>query len=105
MTTAPKLDVGVVRALASEKRLMILEWLRDPRAHFPKQKDGDLVRDGVCSVFIADKLNVTQPTAGEHLHILTRAGLIRGKKIKQWVFYRRDEKGIAEAKRLLRGDW
>ena len=105
MTTAPKLDVGIVRALASEKRLMILEWLRDPRAHFPKQKDGDLVRDGVCSVFIADKLNVTQPTAGEHLHILTRAGLIRGKKIKQWVFYRRDEKGIAEAKRLLRGDW
>jgi len=48
---------------------------------------------------------VTQPTAGEHLHILTRAGLIRGKKIKQWVFYRRDEKRIAEAKRLLRGDW
>ena len=105
MTTAPKLDVGVVRALASEKRLMILEWLRDPKAHFPKQKDGDLVRDGVCSVFIADKLKVTQPTAGEHLHILTRAGLIRGKKIKQWVFYRRDEKRIAEAKRLLRGDW
>ncbi|HEY8736321.1 MAG TPA: transcriptional regulator, partial [Candidatus Dormibacteraeota bacterium] len=50
------MDVGIVRALASEKRLQILEWLRDPTAHFPKQKDGDLVRDGVCSVFIADKL-------------------------------------------------
>ena len=105
MTASPKLDVTIVRALASEKRLLILEWLRDPTAHFPRQKDGDLLKDGVCSVFIADKLKVTQPTAGEHLHILTRAGLIRGKKIKQWVFYRRDEKRIAEAKRLLRGDW
>jgi ArsR family transcriptional regulator len=63
------------------------------------------VKDGVCSVFIADKLKVAPPTAGEHLHILSRAGFIRGKKIKQWVFYRRDENRIAEAKRLLRGDW
>ena len=105
MIASPKLDVEIVRALASEKRLLILEWLRKPTSHFPKQKDGDLVRDGVCSVFIAAKLKVTQPTAGEHLHILSRAGLIRGKKIKQWVFYQRDEKRIAEAKRLLRGDW
>ena len=105
MSGRPKLDVEVVRALGSEKRLLILEWLRDPTAHFPKQRDGDLVKDGVCSVFIAEKLKVTQPTAGEHLHILSRAGLIRGTKIKQWVFYRRDEKNIAEAKRLLRSDW
>ncbi|MEO6797095.1 MAG: transcriptional regulator [Candidatus Dormibacter sp.] len=105
MIASPTLDVRIVRALASEKRLLILAWLRNPTTHFPKQKDGDLVRDGVCSVFIADKLKVAQPTAGEHLHILSRAGLIRGKRIKQWVFYRRDEKRIAEAKRLLRGDW
>jgi hypothetical protein len=32
-------------------------------------------------------------------------GLIRGKKIKQWVFYQRDEARIAEAKELLNGDW
>lgn len=105
MTATAALDLDVVRALASEKRIQILDWLKDPVAHFPRQKDGDLVRDGVCSVFIAAKLDVTQPTAGEHLHILSRAGLIRGKKIKQWVFYRRDEKRIAEAKRQLRSGW
>jgi DNA-binding transcriptional ArsR family regulator len=98
-------NVELVKALASEKRLLILEWLRDPRAHFPPQRDGDLVRDGVCSLFIADKLGVSQPTCGEHLKILSRAGLIRGKKIKQWVFYQRNEDRIAEAKEQLRGDW
>ena len=99
------LDLEVVKALASEKRLLILEWLRDPRAHFPVQRDGDLVRDGVCSLFIADKLGVSQPTCGEHLKILSRAGLIRGTKIKQWVFYRRDEERIAAVKELLSSDW
>ena len=56
------------------------------------------MRDGVCSLFIADKLGVSQPTCGEHLKVLSRAGLIRGTKIKQWVFYQRDEARIAAAK-------
>src|SRR5580693_5990087 len=98
-------DVELVKALASEKRLLILEWLRDPESHFPAQRDGDLVRDGVCSLFIADKLEVSQPTFWEHLKILSRAGLIRGTKIKQWVFYKHDEARIAAAKELLSGDW
>jgi ArsR family transcriptional regulator len=99
------LDVDLLRALANDKRLLVLEWLRDPVAHFPPQRDGDLVRDGVCGQFIADKLGVTQPTCGEHLRVLSHAGLIRGKKIKQWVFYQRDEERIAQARALLGSDW
>jgi ArsR family transcriptional regulator len=87
-----------LRALANDRRLQILEWLKDPRAHFPPQVDGDLVDDGVCGNFIADKLGVSQPTASEHLKVLTQAGLIRGKRIKQWTFYKRDEARIAEIK-------
>ena len=94
-----------MKALASDKRLLVLEWLRDPRAHFPPQRDGDLVRDGVCSVFIAEKLGVSQPTCGEHLKVLSRAGLIRGTKIKQWVFYQRNEDRIAHAKEVMSGGW
>ena len=89
------LSVDIVKALASEKRLQILGWLKDPRRHFPPQVSGDLVRDGVCGVFIAQKLGVSQPTAGEHLRVLVLAGLIRPKRIKQWTFYKRDEKRIA----------
>ena len=99
------LDVDLVKALANEKRLLILGWLRDPEAHFPPQRDGDLVRDGVCSLLIAEKLQVSQPTCGEHLKVLSRAGLIKGKKIKQWVFYRRAEDQIAAAKEQLGRDW
>ena len=99
------LDVDVIKALASDRRLLILEWLQRPEAHFPPQRDGDLVEDGVCSLFIAEKLGVSQPTCGEHLKVLTRAGLIRGTKIKQWVFYQRDEKAIAQARKTLGGNW
>jgi DNA-binding transcriptional ArsR family regulator len=92
---------AALRALASERRLQILEWLKEPVGQFPPQTDGDLVKDGVCGLFIAQKLNVSQPTASEHLKILTQAGLIKGKRIRQWTFYQRDEKGIAILKALL----
>lgn len=95
----------LLRALANDKRVLVLEWLRDPEANFPPQVEGDLRRDGVCSLFIAEKLGVSQPTCGEHLKVLSRAGLIRGKKIKQWVFYQRDEERIAQAKEQLGSDW
>src|SRR5438128_11097387 len=99
------LSVDVTKALANEKRLQILGWLKSPRAHFPPQVDGDLVRDGVCGVFIAAKLGVSQPTAREHLKILAQAGLVRAKRIKQWTFYNRDEMRIAEVKRGFRAAW
>jgi DNA-binding transcriptional ArsR family regulator len=90
-----------LRALANERRLKILDWLKDPRAHFPPQVDGDLVKDGVCGVLIARKLAISQPTASEHLKIMAAAGLIRGKRIKQWTFYKRDEGAIRNIKKML----
>ena len=87
-----------LRAIANARRLQILEWLRAPRKHFPPQVDGDLVKDGVCGVLIAQKLGVTHPTLSEHLKVLSQAGLIRGKRIKQWTFYKRDEARIRELK-------
>jgi ArsR family transcriptional regulator len=94
-------DIDALRAVANERRLQILEWLKDPVAHFPPQRDGDLVKDGVCGALIAEKLEVSQPTVSEHLKILAQAGLIRPKRIKQWTFYKRDEKAIAAAKRAI----
>jgi DNA-binding transcriptional ArsR family regulator len=91
-----------LRALSNERRLQILDWLRSPRRHFPPQVDGDLIKDGVCGLLIARKLRVTQPTASEHLKILQQAGLIRGKRIKQWTFYKRDEGQIRAMKKRFR---
>jgi DNA-binding transcriptional ArsR family regulator len=90
-----------IRALANERRLRILEWLQRPRAHFPPQIYGDLVKDGVCGVLIARKLRVSQPTASEHLRVLTEAGLLRARRIRQWTFYRRNETRIGEIKKAI----
>ena len=90
-----------LRALANERRFLILGWLTDPRAHFPEQISGDLVDDGVCGVFIAEKLGLSQPTVSEHLRVLTNAGLVRSKRIRQWTFYKRDETRIAQIKALF----
>lgn len=99
------LTPDLLKALANDRRLEILNWLRAPREHFPPQVDGDLVRDGVCSLFIAQKLGVSAPTASEHLKVLTQAGVLRAKRVKQWTFYKRDEKRIAEIKRAFKTDW
>lgn len=91
-----------LRALANERRLLILDWLRNPRKHFREQTDGDLIDDGVCGVLIAEKLGVSAPTLSEHMRVLTAAKLVRTKRIKQWTMYRRDEVAIAAVKRAIR---
>ena len=90
-----------LRALANDRRLLILEWLKHPKKHFRPQVDGDLVDDGVCGVLIAEKLGISQPTVSEHLKVLSQAGFLRPKRIKQWTFYKRDEVLIAEIKRAI----
>jgi ArsR family transcriptional regulator len=91
----------ILRAFASERRLQILDWLKDPRAHFRAQIDGDLVEDGVCGLLIAEKLEVSQPTVTEHMKLLVDIGAVRAKRIKQWTFYKRDEERIAQLKAAI----
>jgi len=91
----------VIQALANDRRLQILEWLKKPTKHFPRQVDGDLVTDGVCGVLIARKLRVSQPTTSEHMKILCQAGLVRPKRIKKWTFYKRDEVRIKQIKKAI----
>ena len=87
-----------IKALANGRRLMILDWLKDPRSHFPPQVDGDLVKDGVCALLLAEKLGVAPATLSEHMRVLVQAGLVLPKRIKQWTFYRRDEDRIRAIK-------
>ena len=104
MAKMPTMQMKLLRfveALACEKRLQVLEWLREPTRHFRRQVDGDLVKDGVCALLLAEKLGVSPSTTSRHMKQLTEAGLVRGKKIKQWTFYRRDEAAIRKLTRLL----
>jgi DNA-binding transcriptional ArsR family regulator len=64
-------ELDIIKALANERRLQILAWLKEPLTHFPPQVDGDLVEDGVCAVLIADKLAISPATLSEHMRVLS----------------------------------
>src|SRR5258708_18226867 len=92
------------RALGSEKRLAVRSGRRDRVLHFPPQRDGDLVEDGVCVMFIAEKLGVAAPTATRHLQVLSRAGLVTSRRIGQWTFYPRAADPMDPIARELGGE-
>jgi len=89
---------SALKALANDKRLLVLALLKEPVANFPPQVDGDLIEDGVCANWLTDKMGVAQPTAARHLKVLADAGLIIPTRKKGWVFYRRDEAFITRLK-------
>ena len=88
------IDADLFRALGNERRLQILSWLKDPRAHFRPQVDGDLVDDGVCGQLIAEKLGINASTLSEHMRVLQASDLVTAKRIKQWTFYRRNDERL-----------
>lgn len=81
----------VLKALASERRLQILEWLKDPTEHFPPQEHGDPIEHGACNQFIVEKLGVSQPAGSRHLKVLVDADLVIPSRRKGWTYYRRNE--------------
>ncbi|MGW0760372.1 ArsR/SmtB family transcription factor [Streptomyces sp. NPDC002814] len=95
----------MLRTPVSERRLDILEWLKDPAAHFPPQRHGDPVEDGVTATAVAAKLGVSRSVAETHLGLLTAIGLLRTKRIRLRTYYRRDEVRIAEVARMFEKGW
>lgn len=93
-----------LKALASERRLEILDWLKDPAAHFPPQEHGDPVEHGACNQYIVDKLGVSQPAGSRHLKVLVDADLVIATPLKGWTYYRRNEEAIAKLTRRLASD-
>lgn len=93
---------GALKALASDKRLKILDWLKDVQANFPPQEHGDPVTEGACNLFIVEKLGVSQPTGSRHLKVLVEAGLVVATRRKGWTYYRRNEDAIAAVAERMR---
>jgi ArsR family transcriptional regulator len=91
-----------LKALASDKRLKILDWLKDVQANFPPQEHGDPVTEGACNLFIVEKLGVSQPTGSRHLKVLVDAGLVVATRRKGWTYYRRNEDAIAAVAERMR---
>ncbi|KUL46937.1 hypothetical protein [Streptomyces regalis] len=95
----------MLRTSVSARRLDILEWLKDPAAHFPEQRQGDPVEDGVSADAVAAKLCVPRKVAETHLSLLVAIGALRTKRIRRRTYYRRDEVRIAEVARMFEKGW
>ncbi len=102
MTMEAAMDLErALKAIASPRRLQILEWLKDVAANFPPQEHGDPVEHGACNQYITDKLGVSQPAASRHMKVLADAGLVVASPRSGWVYYRRNDAVIDQLKSQL----
>ena len=83
-----------VQALANDNRLLILKWLKDPARHFGPEHPFD-EQEGVCGLYIAQKLGISSAATSTHLKILTAAGLVRPLRIGKYTYFRRVEPALA----------
>lgn len=95
----------MLRTPVSTQRLDILEWLKDPAAHFPEPRHGDVAEGGVTVDAVAGRLGVPRKVAETHLRLLAGLGLLRAKRIGRRVYYRREEMRIAEVARMFEKGW
>ncbi len=85
---------NILKAVANEKRLMILHWLKNPQKHFVSSKC-DVQTHGVCVGLIEKKIGLSQSTVSQYLMQLQQADLITMEREGQWTFCKLNHKTIA----------
>ncbi|MEW1825426.1 helix-turn-helix domain-containing protein [Streptomyces sp. NPDC088196] len=93
----------MLRTPTGQRRLDILEWLRDPATHFPGHRY--VPEAGIASEAVAAKLGVSRQVADTHLELLADMGLLVARRVRLRTYYRRDEVRIAEVARMFEKGW
>ena len=57
---------------------------------------------GMCGADVEARVGLSQPTVSHHMAVLTKAGLVTAQRSGHWMWYRRNEKGLKELRRLMR---
>ena len=84
-----------LKVLSNDKRLQILQWLKEPKKNFTS-RICDIEKDGVCVGLIEEKSGLSQSTVSQYLMLLQQAGLITMERRGQWTYCKRNEKAIKE---------
>lgn len=92
--------IPILKALSNEKRLKILQWLKEPSKHF-SSPICDVEKEGVCVGLIEQKIGLSQSTVSQYLTLLQQAGLITTERKGQWTFCKRNEKTIQDLINVL----
>lgn len=85
----------ILKALANDKRLLILQWLKNPGDHFTSDKC-DVNTQGVCVGLIEKKIGLSQSTVSQYLLQLQRADLITMERVGQWTFCKLNQNTVTE---------
>jgi len=91
----------ILKALSHPTRMEILNWLKNPEAHFTSQEHP--LEMGVCASQF-ERCGLSQSTVSSHLGTLHRAGLVTTRRVGQWIFYKRNEETIADFLQQLSRD-
>lgn len=86
--TAPTAALGVLSALAEEKRLRILELLRNGEH---------------CVCDLVEAMEAGQSLLSHHLKVLREAGLVADRREGRWSFYRLVPEALAELESYVTG--
>lgn len=85
----------ILKALSNDKRLKILEWLKEPGKHFVSSHC-DVSKDGVCVGLIEQKIGLSQSTVSQYLLQLQQAGLVTLERRGQWTYCKLNKKFIKD---------
>lgn len=86
MATIYEEHAKVFKAFCDEKRLQILELLRDGEK---------------CACVLIEQLNIAQSSLSYHMKILCESGIVDSRQEGKWTHYKISEKGSAYAGNLL----
>lgn len=80
-------DAKVFKAFCDEKRLRILELLRDGEK---------------CACKLLESLDILQSALSYHMKILVESGVVESRQDGKWTYYKISEEGSTYAMALLR---
>lgn len=94
--------IEVFKALGNPVRMQIMQWLKDPDAHFGEYEPiADRQSVGVCVTHIQAKSGLAQSTVSSYMSTLERAGLVHPTRVGKWTHYRRDDERLAQVAREI----
>lgn len=89
------MDYQLMKTLACDARLKILDFLNHPEEHFPDVPDA--AETGLTNKMISGKLRISQESVSIHMKWLTTTNLVTWTKVGTRVFYKRNEDAIQKA--------
>ncbi len=83
--------IEIFKALANDKRVEILQWLKEPEKHFDTTNENVAIKGGVCVGDIQEKSGLSQSTISQYLAMMQKAELLESVRHGKWTYYRRNE--------------